>query len=82
MPLSHTSLDRMKLHASKQACGGRQVYDLAMEAALRAQSCGPRNLPIKGEWQWLLNQFATTYGIRDSYTTLTYLRWILMCVPP
>ena len=55
-----------------------QVYDLAMEAALRGQNCGPRNLPIKGEWQWLLDQFAAAYGIRGSYTKLTYLRWILM----
>ena len=59
-----------------------QVYDLAMEAALRGQNCGPRNLPIKGEWQWLLDHFAATYGIRESYTKLTYLRWILMCAHP
>ena len=49
-----------------------------MEAALRGQNCGPRKLPIKGEWQWLLDQFAAAYGIRGSYTKLTYLRWILM----
>ena len=58
-----------------------QVYDLAMEAALRGQSCGPRSLPIKGEWQWLLKEFAATYGIRDSYANLTFLRWILMWGP-
>ena len=50
-----------------------------MEAALRAQTCGPRSLPITGEWHWLLERFAEMYGIRATYATLSYLRWVLMC---
>ena len=52
-----------------------------MEAALRAQSCGPRCLSIQGAWKWLLERFADVYGIRSTYATLSYLRWILMCAP-
>ena len=52
-----------------------QVYDLSLDAALVAQHCGPRRLTVKGEWAWLLEAFAGSYGIRDSYTTLAHLRW-------
>ena len=35
-----------------------QVYDVCLDAALQAQNCGPRNLQVTGEWQWLLQGFA------------------------
>jgi hypothetical protein len=54
-----------------------QVYDLTLEAALRAQSCGSRQLLVTGEWSWLLSEFAVTYGIRESYASLSHLRWVL-----
>lgn len=57
-----------------------QVYDLTLMAAIRALGCGPRKLPITGEWRWLLAQFASTYGIRNSYAVLTHLRWVMRCV--
>ncbi len=53
------------------------MYDITLEAALRAQSCGPNQLVVTGEWHWLLSQYANTYGIRDFYARLSHLRWIL-----
>lgn len=35
-----------------------QVYDVVLDAALHTQKCGPRNLLVTGEWEWLLNGFA------------------------
>ncbi len=57
-----------------------QVYDLTLAAALAAQDCGPRRLMVTGEWLWLLGEFAATYGIRDSYTSLAHLLWIVRWV--
>ncbi|KAK9839863.1 hypothetical protein WJX81_007158 [Elliptochloris bilobata] len=54
-----------------------QVYDLSLDAALRAQGCGPRQLTVEGEWAWLLGAFAGTYGLRPSYTVLAHLRWVM-----
>ena len=59
-----------------------QVYDITMMAAIKAQQCGPAKLSITGEWQWLLAQFASAYGIRQSYAVLTHLRWVMRCAPP
>ncbi len=56
---------------------GVQVYDLSLHAALVVQGCGPRRLEVKGEWEWLLDEFAATYGIRSSYTTLAHLLWVI-----
>ena len=30
-------------------------------------------------WEWLLTEFAETYGIRDTYARLAHLRWIVRC---
>ncbi|KAK9806759.1 hypothetical protein WJX72_001747 [[Myrmecia] bisecta] len=54
-----------------------QVYDITLDAALRAQDCGPRRLAVTGEWKWLLAEFANVYGIRDSYAVLAHLRWMV-----
>lgn len=54
-----------------------QVYDLTLEAALRAQGCGPRSLVVVDDWAWLLGAFAGTYGIRPTYATLAHLRWVV-----
>lgn len=35
-----------------------QVYDVVLDAALHTQKCGPRNLLVTEEWEWLLNGFA------------------------
>lgn len=54
-----------------------QVYDLTLAAALATQRCGPKRLTVTGEWLWLLDEFAATYGIRDTYTSLAHLLWVV-----
>ncbi len=56
-----------------------QIYDLILEAALEAQQCGPRRLQVTDPWEWLLSEFAETYGIRDTYAKLAHLRWVVRC---
>ncbi len=56
-----------------------QIYDLLLEAALEAQQCGPRRLQVTDQWEWLLTEFAETYGIRDTYARLAHLRWVVRC---
>ncbi|MQL78322.1 hypothetical protein Taro_010762, partial [Colocasia esculenta] len=58
------------------------VYDLVVEAALRAQNFQPRNLHIHGSWKWLLNEFASYYGVSDAYTKLRYVSYILNVATP
>lgn len=57
-----------------------QVYDVALDAALQAQGCNSRNLAVTGDWEWLLQEFASMYGIRQTYTVLAHLRWVVRCV--
>lgn len=54
-----------------------QVYDISLAAALREQKCGPNKLLVEGDWKWLLESFAKTYGICKSYTVLAHLRWVM-----
>lgn len=35
---------------------------------------------MEGQWKWLLEDFAATYGIRDTYTTLAHLLWVVRCI--
>ena len=56
-----------------------QVYDVALDAALEAQDCNTRNLAVVAEWEWLLHEFAEMYGIRQTYTVLAHLRWVVRC---
>ena len=55
------------------------MYDITLMAAIKALQCGPHNLSITGEWLWLLAEFASTYGIRNSYAVLTHMRWVMRC---
>lgn len=48
------------------------VYDLVLEAAMRAQNFHSRNLHICGSWKWLLNEFSSYYDVSNTYTKLRY----------
>ncbi|KAM0932314.1 hypothetical protein DsansV1_C46g0241491 [Dioscorea sansibarensis] len=50
------------------------IYDLVLEAALRALHFNTKNLHICGIWEWLLHEFADYYGVSDAYTKLRYLK--------
>ncbi|KAK9868912.1 hypothetical protein WJX84_002762 [Apatococcus fuscideae] len=54
-----------------------QVYDVALDAALQAQGCDSRNLAVTGDWEWLLQEFTSMYGIRQTYAVLAHLRWVV-----
>ncbi|XP_072963151.1 uncharacterized protein [Typha angustifolia] len=58
------------------------VYDLVLEAAMRAQDFHPKKLHIAGSWMWLLNEFADYYGVSDSYRKLRYLSCIMNVATP
>ncbi|KAJ6835829.1 uncharacterized protein M6B38_329840 [Iris pallida] len=58
------------------------IYDLVLEAAMRAQHFHPKNLHINGTWKWLLCEFADYYGVSDSYTKLRYLSYIMNIATP
>ncbi|XP_020576608.1 uncharacterized protein LOC110022142 isoform X2 [Phalaenopsis equestris] len=53
------------------------VYDLVMEASMRACDFHAKNLRIHGPWKWLLNEFSSYYGVTPAYTKLRYLSYII-----
>jgi len=55
--------------------GPCRAYDLALAAALRSLGCGPRKLQVTQPWDWLLGQFAETYGVSSHYCSLSHLKW-------
>ncbi|KAK8916406.1 hypothetical protein KSP39_PZI022186 [Platanthera zijinensis] len=58
------------------------IYDLVMEASMRACDFHVRNLRIYGVWKWLLNEFAGYYGVASSYTKLRYLSYVINIAVP
>lgn len=45
--------------------------------SLVLQGCNERRLDVSGEWAWLLQAFASQYGVRSNYAVMTHLRWVL-----
>ncbi|XP_020099645.1 uncharacterized protein LOC109718055 isoform X2 [Ananas comosus] len=58
------------------------IYDLVLEAAMRAQNFNSKKLHIVGIWNWLLNEFADYYGVSDAYRKLRYLSNIMNVATP
>ncbi|KAK3211193.1 hypothetical protein Dsin_015899 [Dipteronia sinensis] len=58
------------------------AYDLVLENAMKAQNFQQRNLLLKGPWKWLLDNFASYYGVSDAYTKLRYLSYIMDVATP
>lgn len=58
------------------------AYDLVLEVAMRVQHFQQRNLRLHGSWRWLLTEFASYYGVSDSYTKLRYLSSIMDVATP
>ncbi|XP_042440152.1 uncharacterized protein LOC122025406 isoform X2 [Zingiber officinale] len=75
-----------KLASTKMLQGGpvveTMIYDLVLEAAMRAQNIHSRNLHINGHWKWLLNEFADYYGVSNAYTKLRFLSSIMSIATP
>lgn len=58
------------------------AYDLVLETAMKIQHFQQRHLLLHGEWKWLLEEFATYYGVSDAYTKLRYLSYVMDVATP
>ncbi|KAL1201250.1 hypothetical protein V5N11_031031 [Cardamine amara subsp. amara] len=58
------------------------AYDLVLEVAMKMQRFQQRNLLLYGSWKWILEEFATYYGISDVYTKLRYLSYVMDVATP
>ncbi|OEL33227.1 hypothetical protein BAE44_0005757 [Dichanthelium oligosanthes] len=58
------------------------IYDMVLEAAMRAQSFSSKTLHISGSWKWLLDEFSDYYGVSDAYRKLRYLSYIMNVAIP
>ncbi|GAB2244728.1 hypothetical protein Droror1_Dr00000221 [Drosera rotundifolia] len=58
------------------------AYDLVLEVAMKAQNFQQRHLLIHGEWRWLLDEFASYYGVSDVYAKLRYLSYVMDVATP
>lgn len=52
--------------------GETRAYDIVLDVAKRVQQFQRRNLRLQGPWVWLLSEFASCYGVSESYTKLRY----------
>jgi len=58
------------------------AYDFVLEVAMKVQDIKERNLLLHGQWKWLVTQFASFYGVSDSYTKLRYLSYVMDVATP
>ncbi|KAM0896333.1 hypothetical protein ACQ4PT_023262 [Festuca glaucescens] len=58
------------------------IYDMVLEAAMRAQNFNSKMLHISGSWKWLLDEFSDYYGVSDAYRKLRYLSYIMNVATP
>ncbi|XP_074560041.1 uncharacterized protein LOC141816107 isoform X1 [Curcuma longa] len=58
------------------------AYDVVLEVAMKVQHFRQRSLLLHGSWKWLLTEFASYYGVSDSYTKLRYLSYIMDVATP
>uniref|UniRef100_A0A0D9VDD9 MHD1 domain-containing protein n=1 Tax=Leersia perrieri TaxID=77586 RepID=A0A0D9VDD9_9ORYZ len=72
--------------AAKMLQGGPAVdtivYDMVLEAAMRAQNFNSKMLHVSGSWKWLLDEFSDYYGVSEAYRKLRYLSYILNVATP
>lgn len=58
------------------------AYDFLLEVAMKIQNFQQRNLLLHGHWKWLVNEFASYYGVSDAYTKLRYLSYVMDVATP
>ncbi|KAL1568093.1 hypothetical protein AAHA92_03497 [Salvia divinorum] len=58
------------------------AYDCVLETAMKVQQFQQRNLLLNGSWKWLVNEFASYFGVSDAYTKLRYLSYIMDVATP
>jgi hypothetical protein len=67
---------QLQLPYSAQLCFNHDSTR-AVVICLPLQGCNERRLDVTGEWAWLLQAFASQYGVRSNYAVMTHLRWVL-----
>ncbi|PIN16970.1 hypothetical protein CDL12_10361 [Handroanthus impetiginosus] len=58
------------------------AYDCVLETAMKVQQFQQRNLLLHGSWKWLVNEFASYFGVSDAYTKLRYLSYVMDVATP
>lgn len=58
------------------------AYDLVLEVGMKIQHFQQRNLLLHNPWKWLLTEFASFYGVSDTYARLRYLSYIMDVATP
>ncbi|XP_039058576.1 uncharacterized protein LOC120202173 [Hibiscus syriacus] len=58
------------------------AYDFLLEVAMKIQHFQQRNLLLHGPWKWLVNEFASYYGVSDAYTKLRFLSYVMDVATP
>ncbi|XVF17335.1 hypothetical protein REPUB_Repub10bG0111800 [Reevesia pubescens] len=58
------------------------AYDFLLEVAMKIQHVQQRNLLLHGPWKWLVDEFASYYGVSDAYTKLRYLSYVMDVATP
>ncbi|XVE86848.1 hypothetical protein DITRI_Ditri18aG0068200 [Diplodiscus trichospermus] len=58
------------------------AYDFLLEVAMKVQHFQQRKLLLDGPWKWLVNEFASYYGVSDAYTRLRYLSYVMDVATP
>ncbi|XP_059642033.1 uncharacterized protein LOC132283986 [Cornus florida] len=90
----HELVGRMQLYISYSTspdenghlkCGSvaeTLAYDMVLEVAMKVQCFQQRNLLLHSPWKWLVDEFATYYGVSDAYTKLRYLSYVMDVATP
>ncbi|XP_031265105.1 uncharacterized protein LOC116123465 isoform X3 [Pistacia vera] len=90
----HELVGRIQLHINystsqvgdnnpKCGCVAETVaYDLLLEVSMKTQNFQQRNLLLNGPWKWLLDNFASYYGVSDTYAKLRYLSYVMDVATP
>ncbi|XP_047315577.1 uncharacterized protein LOC124919388 [Impatiens glandulifera] len=86
----HTLIGRVQLYINysfspDEKCGSvaeTVAYDLLLEVAMKLQHFKQRNLLLHGSWKWLVAEFASCYGVSDTYANLRYLTYVMDVATP
>ncbi|KAJ0098152.1 hypothetical protein Patl1_28296 [Pistacia atlantica] len=90
----HELVGRIQLHINystsqvgdnnpKCGCVAETVaYDLLLEVSMKTQNFQQRKLLLDGPWKWLLDNFASYYGVSDTYAKLRYLSYVMDVATP
>ncbi|KAG1660531.1 hypothetical protein FOA52_003882 [Chlamydomonas sp. UWO 241] len=53
------------------------VMDAVLHAALKMAGCRANRLIIEGPWAWMVDKFASYFGVSEAFVLLSHIKWIL-----